>query len=169
MANRSFGQLCSIAGTLELVGERWTLLIVRELFRGLHRFDEIQSDLGIARNILALRLQKLLEESLVEQRPYQGARGVRDAYHLTEKGKALYPILLSMMQFGDRYVWHDDLGPPVLLRHRSCDHRTDPGPLCTHCGWPLTADTVDYVPNMKRFKHPDDAAVSAPEAQPRHS
>jgi hypothetical protein len=76
---------------------------------------------------------------------------VRDAYYLTEKGKALYPILLSMMQFGDRHIWTDGLGPPVFLRHRDCDHRTEAGPVCTHCGQPLAADSVDYLPNMKRF------------------
>jgi DNA-binding HxlR family transcriptional regulator len=151
MANRSFGQICSVAGTLEIVGERWTFLILRDLFRGLHRFDEIQDDLGIARNILTLRLRRLLEEGVVETRPYRGPRGVRDAYYLTEKGKALHPILLSMMQFGDHHVWTDGLGPPVFLRHRDCDHRTEAGPVCTHCGQPLTADSVDYLPNMKRF------------------
>jgi DNA-binding HxlR family transcriptional regulator len=151
MANRSFGQICSVAGTLEIVGERWTLLILRDLFRGVHRFDEIQDDLGIARNILTLRLRRLRDEGVVETRPYRGRRGVRDAYHLTEKGKALYPVLLSMMQFGDRYVWDDGLGPPVFLRHRECDHRTEAAAVCTHCGQPLTADSVDYLPNMKRF------------------
>jgi hypothetical protein len=56
-----------------------------------------------------------------------------------------------MMQFGDRYVWDDGLGPPVFLRHRECDHRTEAGAVCTHCGQTLTADGVDYLPNMKRF------------------
>ena len=151
MANRGYGQICSIAGTLEIVGDRWTLLVLRDLFRGLHRFDEIQRDLGIARNILTVRLRKLRDEGIVETRPAPGPRGVRDAYYLTDRGKALYPIMLAMMQFGDTHVWTDGLGPPVHLRHRDCDHRTDAGPSCTHCGEPLTADSVDYLPNMKRF------------------
>jgi DNA-binding HxlR family transcriptional regulator len=151
MTNRGFGQTCSIAGTLEIVGDRWTLLILRDLFRGLHRFDEIQQNLGIARNILTVRLGKLRDEGIVETRPYRGPRGVRDAYHLTDRGKALHPIMLAMMQFGDRHVWTDGLGPPVHIRHRDCDHRTDAGTLCSHCGQPLTADSVDYLPNMKRF------------------
>jgi DNA-binding HxlR family transcriptional regulator len=160
VANRGFGQICSVAGTLEIVGDRWTLLVLRDLFRGLHRFDELQGSLGVARNILTLRLQKLVDEGVIERRPYRGARGVRDAYHLTEKGKALYPILLAMMAFGDRHVWDDGLGPPVFLRHRGCDHRTEPGPACSNCGEPLEPDDVDYVPNMKRFSRRAGAATT---------
>jgi DNA-binding HxlR family transcriptional regulator len=157
MAGRSFGQICSIARTLEIVGDRWTLLILRDLFGGLHRFEEIRGDLGIARNILALRLKKLLAEGIVETRPYRGARGIREGYHLTSKGRELNPILLAMMQFGDRNLWDDGLGPPVQLRHRDCDHLSDAGVACSHCGLPLTVGSVDYVRNTRRFATPPRA------------
>ncbi len=165
MANRSFGQTCSIARTLEIVGDRWTLLILRDLFRGLHRFDEIQSDLGIARNILTERLRKLLAAGIVETRPYRSARGTREDYHLTPRGLDLNPILLAMMQFGDQHLWDDGLGAPVQLRHRDCDHRTDAGPTCSNCGRQLTVGSVDYIPNPRRFgrarrRRADGAAVS---------
>src|SRR5688572_12236294 len=100
-------QVCSAARTLEVVGERWTLLILREAFLGIRRFDEIQEDLGIARNILSTRLQKLVEHGVLEKRG-------RD-YVLTEKGLDLWPVLHSLLVWGDTHEVAPG-GPPMLLR-----------------------------------------------------
>ncbi len=111
MLNRDYRtQTCSVARALEVVGERWTLLILRNVFLGLHRFDDQQQQLGIARNVLASRLERLVEEQILERRPY-GERPVRHEYHLTEKGRALWPVLVELLQWGDRYAPEPE-GPP---------------------------------------------------------
>jgi DNA-binding HxlR family transcriptional regulator len=140
MHRRSFEDMnCSIAQALEEVGEWWTLLIVRDLFinRGLHRFDEIQADLGIARNMLTERLNRLVDHDIVERRRYQD-RPERYEYHLTEKGRDLFPVLMTLMAWGDKYAGWED-GPPVLVHHEDCDHDVTPIVACSHCGEELTA------------------------------
>src|SRR5918998_127305 len=96
------GQNCSIAGTLELVGERWTLLIVRDAFLGIRRFDDFQRNLGIARNVLQSRLERLVEEGILKREPYQ-ERPPRYEYRLTRKGVDLWPVLVALMGWGDRH------------------------------------------------------------------
>jgi DNA-binding HxlR family transcriptional regulator len=126
------GQTCSIARALELVGERWTLLIVRNVHLGVRRFDAIQEQLGIARNVLACRLDGLTANGILERRPY-GERPVREEYALTDKGRALWPVLAELMQWGDRYAASPE-GPPVLLRHIECGGTVGPHRACTRCG-----------------------------------
>src|SRR3954447_6582854 len=119
MLKRSYdGQVCSIAGALELIGERWTLLIVRDLFLGVRRFDDLQRDLGIARNVLRDRLNRLVDEGVVRRRRYQ-ERPERFEYVLTEKGVDLWPVLHSVMRWGDRYA-APEAGPATLVEHRGC-------------------------------------------------
>ena len=103
-------QNCSIARTLEVVGERWTALILRDAVRGTRRFEDFQASLGIARNILSARLARLCEEGILERRRYQ-ERPARDEYHLTAKGRDLEPVLLGLLRWGDRYAAPD--GPPL--------------------------------------------------------
>ncbi len=91
---------CSLAQTLDVIGERWTLLILRDAFFGIRRFDQFQRDLGIARNILAARLSRLVDEGILERRPTDDSR---NEYVLTDKGLALQPVLLAMTHWGDRY------------------------------------------------------------------
>ena len=110
---------CSVAGTLEIVGERWSLLILREAFLGVRRFEQMQRNLGIARNILAARLQTLVGHGILERRRYQ-ERPDRYEYRLTQKGLDLYPALVSIMQWGDRYL-NDDCAPVTLI-HKACGH-----------------------------------------------
>lgn len=129
------GQTCSIARTLEIVGERWTMLVLRDVFLGLRRFDEIQADLGIARNTLSARLDKLVAEGILERRRYQ-ERPPRDEYLLTEKGLDLWPVVVSLMQWGDRYA-ATDAGPPVVLRHRDCGGEVTGHRTCAECREPL--------------------------------
>ena len=125
-------QVCSIAGTLELVGERWTLLIIRDAMLGLRRFDEFQSDLGIARNVLQSRLEGLVAAGIFERRRYQ-ERPERYEYFLTEKGLDLWPTLVALMQWGDVYA-APEAGPPVLLEHRDCGGAVDSHRTCARCG-----------------------------------
>src|SRR5437764_13082395 len=133
-------QVCSIAGALEVVGERWTLLIVRDLFLGVRRFDDLQRDLGIARNVLRDRLNLLVDEGIVRRRRYQ-ERPERFEYVLTEKGVDLWPVVISLIKWGDRYLAPD--GPPRVVRHRECGGEIDDHLSCRRCGTRLWAwDTV---------------------------
>ena len=108
---------CSIARTVDVVGERWTPLILRDVMLGVTRFDDIQRDLGVARNVLAARLDALVEDGILERRAYQ-EHPVRHEYVLTEKGRELATALLAMMAWGDRWESGGD-GPPVQLRHEA--------------------------------------------------
>ncbi len=115
MLKRTYeGQNCSIARALELVGERWTLLIIRDTLLGLRRFDEFQESLGVARNILAERLNRLVEEGILERSAYS-ERPPRFDYRLTEKGRELALPLLALMEWGDR---HMSAKPPRVARRR---------------------------------------------------
>ena len=127
------GQNCSVAGALELVGERWTLLILREAFLGTRRFDEFQGTLGIARNVLQSRLERLVDEGVLRRERYQ-ERPERFEYKLTPKGLDLYPVLLSLMEWGDRYKVDD---PPVTLIHKACGQAAEPQMTCSHCNEPI--------------------------------
>lgn len=126
------GQTCSIAGALEVVGERWTLLIVRDTMLGLHRFDELQANLGIARNVLQTRLERLVDAGILEKRRYQD-RPPRYGYHLTAKGLDLWPAVIALMHWGDRHAASSD-GPPVIVTHRDCGGEIDDHRVCRACG-----------------------------------
>ncbi len=131
---------CSIARTLAVVGERWTLLILREVFSGIRHFEGFQRHLGIARNVLATRLRRLVEAGVLERRA--GGRGAgRAEYHLTERGRDLYPVLLALLCWGDRWT-AGTAGPPVRLEHRGCGRDTAPVTVCAECGEPLHPDAV---------------------------
>jgi DNA-binding HxlR family transcriptional regulator len=137
-------QTCSIARALELVGERWTLLILRNVMLGVRRFDEQQDQLGIARNVLAARLERLVESEILEKRPY-GERPVRYEYRLTERGRALWPAIVELMQWGDRYA-ASPAGPPTVLRHRGCEGTVGAHRVCARCGALLELDDVRAEP-----------------------
>jgi DNA-binding HxlR family transcriptional regulator len=124
-------QYCSVASTLEIIGERWTILILRDVFLGIRRFDDLQRDLGVARNILQVRLERLVEHGILRKRPYQ-ERPVRHEYRLTEKGADLWPVLVSLLKWGDRYAIDGE--PPVILQHRSCGGELDDRRRCQECG-----------------------------------
>ncbi len=134
------GQTCSIAGALEVVGERWSLLIVRDVMLGLRRFDEIQADLGIARNVLQTRLLRLIEQGVLEKRRYQ-EHPPRYEYRLTEKGLDLWPTMVALMQWGDAYAAPAS-GPPVLIEHRGCGGTVDDHRICEACGARLSVRDV---------------------------
>jgi DNA-binding HxlR family transcriptional regulator len=137
-------QVCSVARSLELIGERWTLLIVRDVFVGVRRFDELQADLGIARNVLTERLARLVDGGVLERHRYQ-ERPERFEYRLTQKGLDLWPVLVSLLQWGDRYYAPAE-GPPLVLVHRDCGGRLAEGHRCDRCGDELTAADVKPTP-----------------------
>ena len=126
----SVGHLnCSVARSLDVVGEWWTLLIVRNLMLGQRRFEAIQADLGIARNILSERLNTLLDHGLVERVKYQD-HPERYEYHLTEQGRALFPVIVALMGWGD--AWASPEGPPTELRHE-CGGQAKVEVVCSEC------------------------------------
>ena len=128
-------QECSIARALDVVGEWWTLLILRNAFRGVHRFEDFLTSLGIARNVLAVRLAKLVDHGLLERRPVADHAG-RHEYRLTAKGRDLQPVLLGLLRWGDRWAAPDG-EPPVVLAHTGCGHDADPRLVCGYCGGEL--------------------------------
>ena len=138
MRGISFGDMaCSVARTLDVVGERWTLLIVRDAFNGVRRFEDFQESLGIARNILTDRLQTLVAQGVLEKRRYQ-EHPERFEYRLTTKGRDLFPVLVALMQWGDRYL-ADEPGAPIRITHRACGQPVAAAVTCPHCDEPLTA------------------------------
>src|SRR3954453_15349426 len=122
---------CSIGRAMEILGERWTFLILRECFYGVRRFSDMQRNLGIARNILSARLHSLVAAGVLEGAP-SSREPPRFEYRLTEAGRDLYPSIVTLMRWGDRHLQGDD-GPPVLLRHNLCGHEADPLLVCAHC------------------------------------
>src|ERR1700750_1867031 len=125
-------QECSIGRAMEVLGERWTFLILREAFYGVRRFSDMQRNLGIARNMLSTRLQTLVGAGVLERRLYQ-EEPERYEYRLTGAARALYPSIVARMRWGDKHL-QGELGPPVVLRHNTCGHDADPRLVCGHCG-----------------------------------
>jgi DNA-binding HxlR family transcriptional regulator len=136
---------CSIARSLEIVGEWWTLLIIRDAFLGVTRFDDFARRLGIARNVLTSRLDTLVDHGVMSRVPYEEGERPRYDYRLTDKGKALWPVITMLRQWGDEWVvgrGHE----PVLLEHRTCGHTTTAHLACDRCGEPLFGREVRAIP-----------------------
>ena len=145
MRRASFEEMnCSVARSLEVIGEWWTLLILRDAFLGVTRFEVLQERLGIARNVLATRLDTLVEHGIFERRSYDEARGRYD-YKLTDKGKALWPVLVAIRQWGDEWIVGAG-NEPVRMIHKGCDHDTKAVLICDHCGEPLDHRAVRVAP-----------------------
>ena len=141
MAKASFKDMnCSVARALDVVGERWTPLILRDILLGVSRFDAIRRDLGISRKVLTERLSELTEHGVIERVPYQDHPRRHD-YLPTEKGVDLAYVLLAMKAWGDRWASGDD-GPPMVLRHERCGAIADVVPACSRCGEALLAGEV---------------------------
>jgi DNA-binding HxlR family transcriptional regulator len=139
MSKQSFANIsCSIARSLDVIGERWTPLILRDLFVGMSRFEDIRRDLGIASNVLAARLDTMERHGVIDRHPYQ-TTPVRHEYRLTAKGLDLYPVLVALLAWGDK--WISD-APPVLLMHSDCGHATAAKTVCSECGGELNATTT---------------------------
>jgi len=135
-------RVCSVARTLEVVGEKWALLAVREVFLGSHRFEEMVANTGAPRDTLATRLRTLVEFGVLEKRRYSD-RPPRDEYVLTDAGRELYPVIISLMQWGDKHRPLDS-GPPLKLRH-DCGKPLRTHLACDHCGGVVERSTVRRV------------------------
>lgn len=138
------GQACSVAKSLEVIGERWSLLIVRDVMNGNRRFSGIQESLGIARNVLSARLQRLVDEDILERRAYQESPP-RHEYFLTEKGLDLWPALMALMHWGDRHTPGPE-GPPMVVVHKDCGGEVSDRGICESCGQVLTARDAEAAP-----------------------
>ncbi len=131
---------CSVAQALEVIGEWWTLLILRDAFLGVTRFDDFASRLGIARNVLTARLDTLVDNDVLIRVPYDEARG-RSDYRLTDKGRALLPVLTAIRQWGDEWILGEEHAP-VVVEHTTCGEISRGVLTCDHCGGELTTRTV---------------------------
>lgn len=143
------GRACSIAGALEVVGDRWALLVVREVSLGNHRFTDIAAGTGAPRDRLTARLNDLLEVGVLERRPYSTSPP-RSGYHLTRSGRELLPVLQALLQWGDRWVAEE---PPVRLHHAPGDHAEHPIDMawtCRTCGEPVNGSPV-----RRELRHAD--------------
>lgn len=123
---------CSIARTVAVIGDRWTLIILRDCFLGVRRFEQFESRLGITRHVLTDRLKKLVQHGVLNKTPYQ-SRPLREEYRLTDKGLALHPVIMALVHWGDTYM-ADERGAPLEHIHKSCGHRMSPVTVCSHCG-----------------------------------
>jgi len=132
---------CSIARTLDIVGEKWALLAVREVFLGNRRFDEMVRRTGAPRDTMAARLRTLVGAGILERRPYS-EHPARFEYHLTAAGRDLYPVIMTLMRWGDQYL-AGEAGPPRVLQHH-CGHPVTAQVVCQACGEPL--DPRDTIP-----------------------
>ncbi len=142
MQRTDFGDMaCSIARTLDIAGEPWSPLIIRDVWTGIIRFDELQRDLGISRKVLTERLAWLVAHGVLERRQYS-ERPPRYEYGLTAKGLGFTEVLMAISAWGDRWT-AGEAGPPVLLRHRACGEHMVAEVRCSHCGELLHGDEVD--------------------------
>jgi DNA-binding HxlR family transcriptional regulator len=144
MQRTDFSEMaCSIARTLDVIGEPWSPLILRDVWVGISRFEQIQADLGISRKVLTERLNHLVDRGILDRRPYD--RRPRYEYILTEKGTELVDLLMVMVRWGDKWL-AGQAGPPVLYRHHTCGQISCVDLRCAHCGQPMHADDVDLMP-----------------------
>jgi DNA-binding HxlR family transcriptional regulator len=144
MQRTNFGDMaCSIARTLDVIGEPWSPLILRDIWVGMTRFEQIQADLGISRKVLTERLNHLVDSEVLDRRPYD--RRPRYEYVLTPRGRELVDVLMVMAGWGDK--WRAGAaGPPVLYRHHACGEISRVDLRCAHCGQPMHATDVDLLP-----------------------
>mgnify|MGYP006206365895 CR=1 FL=1 len=142
-------QPCSLARTLSVVGDRWTLLVLRECFLGVRRFDEFEKRLGITRHVLAERLKKLVEAGVLSKQAYQ-QRPLREEYCLSAKGRDLYPAIMALVNWGDRHMSGAE-GAPIRHIHRTCGQPMHGVLVCSDCGEPLLPRDVqlEEAPALK--------------------
>jgi DNA-binding HxlR family transcriptional regulator len=132
---------CSLSRTLAVIGDRWSLLILRDSFLRVRRFEDFQARLGITRHLLADRLKKFVSHGVLRRVPYSD-RPKRYEYILTVKGLDLYPVIMSLVHWGDIHML-DERGRPVIHRHKACGHFFDPVLTCSQCGAPIRAKDVE--------------------------
>lgn len=143
MQRTDFGAMaCSIARTLEVIGDSWSPLVLRDVYVGLTRFEQIQADLGVSRKVLTERLNHLVAHGVLRREPYD--QRPRFEYVLTQKGTELVDLLMVMVRWGDTWL-AGEAGPPVLYRHHACGEISAVDLRCAHCGEPMHARDVDVL------------------------
>ena len=156
-------QTCPVARSLSVLGDRWTMLVLREAFWRVRRFEQFQERTGAPRPVLAERLKMLVDEGVFERRQYS-ERPDRYEYRLTEKGLDLYPVVISLLEWGERWMTDEHTPPVIELRHRTCGATIHPHLACPSCGDPLTArdiEAIDRRPDIAPLEAPEPAAESA--------
>ncbi|WP_066910253.1 winged helix-turn-helix transcriptional regulator [Millisia brevis] len=139
MKTRSFASWpCTVARTVDILGDAWSVLILREAFYGLRRFDEFVVSLSIPRNTLTARLNALIEHGLVRKVQYQ-SEPVRHEYELTESGRDFFPVMVAMKTWGDKWTAHAE-PLPIILRHNICGHELHATVVCDECGREVRLD-----------------------------
>ena len=145
MQRTDFGEMaCSIARTLDVIGEPWSPLVLRNVYIGITRFEQLQQSLGISRKVLAERLRWLTGKGVLERRQYAG-KPPRYEYVLTAKGLELFDVLMVMVRWGDRWL-AGPAGPPALYRHHACGEISHVELSCSACGQPMRATDIDVLP-----------------------
>ena len=152
---------CTIGATVDILGERPTFLVLREAFNGVRRFDDMQRRTGIPRQVLTQRLSRLVDGGLLRKVPYQeNGQRPRSEYRLTEKGLDLYPVVISLLEWGERWMTDEQAPPVVELRHRTCGATIHPHLACPSCGDPLTARDIEAID-----RRPDIAPIETLEGR----
>ncbi|HTT97184.1 MAG TPA: helix-turn-helix domain-containing protein [Rhizomicrobium sp.] len=151
---------CSLARTLAVIGDRWTLLILRDAFLRVRRFEDFEKSLKIARRVLSERLALLVEHGILKKVAYQ-ERPTRYEYRLTDKGLELYPAIISLVHWGDRHYATKD-GPPVLHTHLTCGHDFRSVMTCSECGEPVAAREVAARPSIPANRSRSRKAAMSP-------
>jgi len=164
MRQTSFASMqCSMARSLELIGDWWTPLIIRDVHLGIDRFDDLAEDLGISRNLLTARLNHLTEHGVVARHAYS-EHPPRFRYALTDAGRALMPVLIALTAWGDQWATPDG-GPPMTFRHRACGQVCTPVVSCSECGEPLGTGGVEALPGPGARSGPGTRLVAGVLAQ----
>ncbi len=154
-------QSCSIAAALEVIGDPWTLLVIRDAFSGVRRFEQWQDRLGVARNVLAARLKTLVAHGILEPQVYS-ERPLRHEYVLTRKGKDLYAVLLTLHGWGAKYMYGGGQDAGVAIVHKGCGQLLDPGLACNCCGEKVERRDIELIkrdgPTVGEIMAREDAA-----------
>jgi DNA-binding HxlR family transcriptional regulator len=150
------GWPCTIARSVNILGDHWNLLLIRQACRGTRRFDDFQAALGVGRNILSQRLARLVDLGMLRRVEYQ-EKPSRHEYRLTDKGREVYPILAAMAAWGDRWLTGPE-GTPLVLHHTTCDHDMHADVVCSECGEPLD---VRQIRPRRGPGHPAPLAAAA--------
>jgi DNA-binding HxlR family transcriptional regulator len=157
------GASCPIARAVDVLGEPWTLLILRNATLGTTRFDGFRTELGIADNVLAARLARLVEAGLLVRRPYREGGRTREEYRLTQAGADALPVLESLVAWGTRHTAPAEPTPPMQVVHLVCGESTSPGSTCTSCGGPLRREELAW---RRPWLSSDAVPLAEPVAEP---
>ena len=151
------GERCPIARSLEVLGDPWVMLVLRQAFSGVRRFEQFRDQLGVAENVLSKRLSSMVDAGLLQRVPYQDRRRTRHEYVLSEAGADTFPIITALAQWGERHRPHQDPTIRMEVVHRACGHRSTTADLCSHCGDRLAVENTSW---RKTWTDPHDLRLT---------